>query len=133
MVEAIEVGDAALAAGGLGLAQQVDVQVLGAGLLAGREGDHVEFVFGPSCGVLDVGGADRAGVDADLRLGVVAYPVAGEFFEVRAEDLGVEGRGGGLPDLAALAAFEEVGVGDGDELVEADDGVGDGEGGLAQA
>ncbi|MFC7221269.1 BBE domain-containing protein [Streptomyces polyrhachis] len=82
-----------------------------------------------------IGGAHSAGAKAELTLGVVVRPGAGWFFEVRAEDLRVEGGGGGLPDLVSLAALEEFGEGDWDQLVEADDddGVGDAECGFALA
>lgn len=66
-------------------------------------------------------------------MGVAAGPGAGQFFEVGAQDLGVEGGERGLPDFCGIALFHGGHLGERDELVEADQRVREGDDGVAGA
>jgi hypothetical protein len=91
-------------------------------------------VLRPGGLVGDLGGADRAGQSArEQGVGVAAGEVAGQVLEVRSEDLGVEGRSGLLPRLLGEALLDCGGLREGDELVEADDRVGEGDDGVLGA
>lgn len=122
-LQALQIAGSAASGGGLGLADQGDPSARRLRTLAQGEGDDVDLVLGTGRRVGDLGGADRARqAPGEERVCVAAGEDAGEVLEMWTQDLGVEGRCGGLPCLFRETLLDRGGLGQGDGLVEADDG-----------
>jgi hypothetical protein len=120
--EALQIGESPLGGGVLGLAETEDDY--GAALIS-AEGNDVYLVLCSPCGVVDHGGPDGGCSAADGFIGCEPErELAGNLFEVRPEHVSGKSKLCVSPRIERPTFLEPSEVASGDDVVEANNGIG---------